>query len=148
MHNLAFETIKATIKYLIVALLIIIVIIGGIYLLFGQEVNETFSIISKVAIDIENKKVEQTKMTEENTLENYPEYGTQYATIKIPRINVDLPVYFGDTLEVLKKGVGHSSGSYFPGEGGSIIYMGHNYKKMLKRLGELQIGNEIKITTS
>src|SRR5699024_2719623 len=126
MHNLAIKTIKATIKYLIVALLIIIVIIGGIYLLFGQEVNETFSIISKVAIDIENKKVEQTKMTEENTLENYQEYGIQYATIKIPRINVDLPVYFGDTLEVLKKGVGHSSGSYFPGEGGSIIYMGHN----------------------
>ena len=148
MHNLAIKTIKATIKYLIVALLIIIVIIGGIYLLFGQEVNETFSIISKVAIDIENKKVEQTKMTEENTLENYPEYGTQYATIKIPRINVDLPVYFGDTLEVLKKGVGHSSGSYFPGEGGSIIYMGHNSKNMFRRFSELQIGDEMTVTTS
>ena len=148
MHNLAIKTIKATIKYLIVALLIIIVIIGGIYLLFGQEVNETFSIISKVAIDIENKKVEQTKMTEENTLENYPEYGTQYATIKIPRINVDLPVYFGDTLEVLKKGVGHSSGSYFPGEGGSIIYMGHNSKNMFRRFSELQIGDEMIVTTS
>ena len=148
MHNLAFETIKATIKYLIVALFIIIVIVGAIYLLFGQEVNETFSIISKVAIDIENKKVEQTKMTEENTLENYPEYGTQYATIKIPRINVDLPVYFGDTLEVLKKGVGHSSGSYFPGEGGSIIYMGHNSKNMFRRFSELQIGDEMTVTTS
>ena len=77
-----------------------------------------------------------------------PEYGTQYGTIEIEKIDVNLPIYFGDTLEVLKKGIGHSSGSYFPGEGGSIIYMGHNYKKMLKRLGELQIGNEIKITTS
>ena len=137
MHNLAVETIKATIKYLIVALFIIIAIVGAIYLLFGQEVNETFSIISKVAIDIENKKVEQTQMSEDNTtLKNYPEYGTQYATIKIPRINADLPVYFGDTLEVLKNGVGHSSGSYFPGEGGSIIYMGHNSKNMFRRFTE------------
>ncbi len=148
MHNLAVETIKATIKYLIVALFIIIVIVGAIYLLFGQEVNETFSIISKVAIDIENKKVEQTQMSEDNTLENYPEYGTQYATIKIPRINADLPVYFGDTLEVLKNGVGHSSGSYFPGEGGSIIYMGHNSKNMFRRFSELQLGDEMTVTTS
>ena len=147
MPNLAM-TIKATIKYLIVALLIIIVIVMGIYLLFGQEVNETLSIASKVAIDIENKKVEETTMNEDNKIQNYPEYGTQYATIEIPRINVNLPVYFGDTLEVLKKGVGHSSGSYFPGEGGSIIYMGHNSKNMFRRFSELQLGDEIKVTTS
>ena len=148
MHNLAIKTIKATIKYLIVAFLIIIIIVMVIYLLFGQEVNETFSIISKVSIDIENKKVQETIMQDDNTLQNYPEYGTQYATIEIPKINVNLPVYFGDTLEVLKKGVGHSSGSYFPGEGGSIIYMGHNSKKMFRRFSELQLGNEIKVTTS
>lgn len=148
MHNLAAETIKATIKFLIVALLIIIVIVGSIYLLFGQEVNEAFSIVSKVAIDIENKQTEQTQMNEDNKIQNYPEYGTQYATIQIPRINADLPVYFGDTLEVLKKGVGHSSGSYFPGEGGSIIYMGHNSKNMFRRFSELQLGDEMTVTTS
>ena len=147
MPNLAM-TIKATIKYLIVALLITIVIVMGIYLLFGQEVNETLSIASKVAIDLENKKVEETTMSEDNKIQNYPEYGTQYASIEIPRINVNLPVYFGDTLEVLKKGVGHSSGSYFPGEGGSIIYMGHNSKNMFRRFSELQLGDEIKVTTS
>lgn len=148
MHNLAAETIKATIKFLIVALLIIIVIVGSIYLLFGQEVNEAFSIVSKVAIDIENKQTEQTQMNEDNKIQNYPEYGTQYATIQIPRINANLPVYFGDTLEVLKKGVGHSSGSYFPGEGGSIIYMGHNSKNMFRRFSELQLGDEMTVTTS
>ena len=148
MHNLAAETIKATIKFLIVALLIIIVIVGSIYLLFGQEVNEAFSIVSKVAIDIENKQTEQTQINEDNKIQNYPEYGTQYATIQIPRINANLPVYFGDTLEVLKKGVGHSSGSYFPGEGGSIIYMGHNSKDMFRRFSELQLGDEMTVTTS
>ena len=148
MHNLAAETIKATIKFLIVALLIIIVIVGSIYLLFGLEVNEAFSIVSKVAIDIENKQTEQTQMNEDNEIQNYPEYGTQYATIEIPRIDVNLPVYYGDTLQILKNGVGHSSGSYFPGEGGSIIYMGHNSKKVFRRFSELEIGDPIKVTTN
>ena len=149
MLNLTLKTIKATVIYVIVALIITIAILGGIYLLFGQEVNETFSIVNKVSIDLENKRtVEQTQLTEDNKLKNYPEYGTQYATIEIPKIDVNLPVYFGDTLEVLKKGVGHSSGSYFPGEGGSIIYMGHNSQNMFRRFSELQVGNEIKVTTS
>ena len=143
------KVIKATIIDLIVALFIIIIVIIGIYLFYGREIDENISIINKVSIDIENKKQEITTINiEDKVLENYPEYGTKYATIEIPKINVNLPVYFGDTLEVLKKGVGHSSGSYFPGEGGSIIYMGHNSANMFRRFSELQIGNEIKVTTS
>ena len=90
---------------------------------------------NKVSINI-NKDKEQQPITideEKKSLDSYPEYGTQYATIEIPRIGANLPVYFGDTLEILKKGVGHSSGSYFPGEGGSILYMGHNSKKVFRR---------------
>ena len=99
-------------------------------------------------IDKELDKLSIILNEEKNTLENYPEYGTKYGTIEIEKIDLELPIYFGDTLEILKNGIGHSSGSYFPGEGGSIIYMGHNYKKMLRRLGEVQKGNLIKITTT
>ena len=149
MPNLVGNTLKATIKELIVALIFTALIIGIGYFLFGARIEETISLINKVSIDVENKKeVVETIIDEDNKLKNYPEYGTEYARINIPKIDVDLPVYFGDTLEVLKKGVGHSSGSYFPGEGGSIIYMGHNSKKMFRRFSELQIGNEIKVTTS
>ena len=63
-------------------------------------------------------------------------------------MNLNVPVYFGDTLEILKKGVGHSSGSYFPGEGGSIVYMGHNSKNMFRRFSELQVGDQMTVTTS
>ena len=142
------KLIKATIIDVIVALFITALVIGGIYLFWGREIDENISIINKVSIDLDNKKEEVTTINTDNVIENYPEYGTQYATIEIPKINVNLPVYFGDTLEILKKGVGHSSGSYFPGEGGSIVYMGHNSTKMFRRFSELQIGNEIKVTTS
>ena len=137
------KTLKATIIYVIVALFItaLIILIGKLFC--GAKIEETISLVSKVAIDLEQRDVEPTELSEDNKIKNYPEYGTQYATIEIPKIDVNLPVYFGDTLEILKNGVGHSSGSYFPGEGGSIIYMGHNSKKVFRRFSELQKGNEI-----
>ncbi len=144
------KVLKATIIDVIVAFLIITILLEGINLLYGQKISEAFSLVNKVSIDISNK--EETAETvineQEKKLINYPEYGTQYATIEIPKIDVNLPVYFGDTLEILKKGVGHSSGSYFPGEGGSIVYMGHNSRKVFRRFSELQVGNEITVTTS
>ncbi len=147
MYKFIGKTIKATIIDLIVALFSIILICAMCYLFFGAEINETVSLINKVSINIENKHDESVVLNEQNKIQNYPEYGTKYATIEIPKIDVNLPVYYGDTLEVLKKGVGHSSGSYFPGEGGSIIYMGHNSKKVFRRFSELQIGNEITVKT-
>lgn len=150
MKNKLAQALKATISSIIVALFITGLLMFGINLFFGQEIGEIFSLVNKVSITIdENKQQEETTINEENkSLEKYPEYGTKYGTIEIDKIDVNLPIYFGDTLEILKRGVGHSSGSYFPGEGGSIIYMGHNSKNMFRRFSELQIGNEIKVTTT
>ena len=142
--------IKATIINLIVALFIVIIILGGIKISLGQKIDEAILLVNQVAIKVDRTFEEKptTIDTSSKRLQNYPEYGTQYATIEIPKIGIELPVYYGDTLEILKKGVGHSSGSYFPGEGGSIIYMGHNSKNVFRRFSELQIGNEIKVTTT
>lgn len=142
----------ANIYSIIIAIIIVICIAGTIKIFFGNKIETAFILVNKVSIDVDSNK-ENTKQgtvlnEKKKTLENYPEYGTQYATIEIPRIDANLPVYFGDTLEILKKGVGHSSGSYFPGEGGSILYMGHNSKKVFRRFSELQIGDEIKVTTT
>ena len=143
-----------TISSIIVALLIAGLLLLCVKLFLGRKIDEVFTLVNKVSVTTAtNAEPAQTTIkkdidTEKNTIENYPTYGTQYATIQIDKIDVNLPVYFGDTLEILKKGVGHSSGSYFPGEGGSIIYMGHNSKKMFRRFSELQKGNEIKVTTS
>lgn len=145
------EICKTTIQILIISILITCCIILGIKLMWGEKIDTALMLANKVAITT-NEKTNQEQTTtiseEKNSLENYPEYGTQYATIEIPRIGANLPVYFGDTLDILKKGVGHSSGSYFPGEGGSILYMGHNSKKVFRRFSELQIGDEIKVTTT
>ena len=144
---MAGHAVKATIIDVIVALFITVFILLSVYLFFGARIDETISLINKVSIDLENKEIKETVLSE-NKIQNYPEYGTKYGTIEIAKINVNLPVYYGDSLDILKNGVGHSSGSYFPGEGGSIVYMGHNSKKMFRRFSELQIGDKIKVTTS
>lgn len=138
---------RATIINIIVALLIVIIFLIGIKIAFGQKIDEAITILNYFSVDLDDKKIVEIKYEEDNGLVNYPEYGTKYAQIKIDKINVDLPVYFGDTLEILKNGVGHDSGSYFPGEGGTIIYMGHNSKNVFRRFSELQKGNIINVST-
>ena len=101
-----------------------------------------------ISVDNSIKNEYITYKDENGRLRNYPEYGTKYASIEIPKIETELPVYYGDTLEILKNGVGHTSGSYFPGEGGSIIYMGHNSKHIFRNFSELEIGDKILIKTS
>lgn len=154
MKNKLVQSVKATISSIIVALLISGLLLLCIKLFLGRKIDEIFTLVNKVSIATTEKAepvqttISTDESTEKSTIKNYPEYGSQYATIEIDKIDVNLPVYYGDTLEILKKGVGHSSGSYFPGEGGSIIYMGHNSKKMFRRFSELQKGDEIKVTTS
>ena len=149
-HATVVKACKSTIGTILIAIFIVIGVFLAIKICWGTEIENIFMLANKVSINI-NKDKEQQPITideEKKSLDSYPEYGTQYATIEIPRIGANLPVYFGDTLEILKKGVGHSSGSYFPGEGGSILYMGHNSKKVFRRFSELQIGDEIKVTTT
>ena len=145
------KTIKATIISIIVALFITVLCLLCVKLFAGAQINDAITIANRVAIDIKQEtetEFKETTINENQKLASYPDYGSKYATIEIPQIGVDLPVYFGDTLEILKNGVGHSSGSYFPGEGGSIIYMGHNSENVFRKFSELQVGNEIIVKTT
>ena len=146
MHNIIRNSLKATVINVMVALLIVIILIFSLNIIIGQKKDFIMTLINTISIKKE-EKVEIETVIEDNKLKNYPEYGTSYATINIPKININLPVYYGDTMEILKKGVGHSSGSYFPGEGGSIVYMGHNSKKVFRNFSKIEKGDLINIKT-
>ena len=87
MHSNLKRTLKATIICIIVALLITGIVIGAIRLVAGKQIDETISLLKKVSIDINNNEqdTEISLEPEKKRLDSYPEYGTQYATIKIPR---------------------------------------------------------------
>ena len=104
---------------------------------------------------VKEEKQEQINVTstfDENAfsnghLENYPAFGDSYGTLIINKIGVNAPIIFGANEETILKGVGHDSGSYFPGEGGSIIMCEHNYMNNFSRLGELKNGDIIEVKT-
>ena len=100
--------------------------------------------------DVEKKApVLQTFEEEQATILRYgPDYGENYATLKIPSIEVNLPIYYGKTMDLLKNGVGHDNSSYFPGEGGSVIMMGHNYSRLLGKLTNVKIGDSVQVVTN
>lgn len=146
MHKRLINIIKATIIEIIVAFLLVVLSIVIIDIAIGQKKELAITLINTISLNKENV-VNAKPVLEGNIIKNYPEYGSKYGKLKIPKINIDLDVYYGDTMEILKKGVGHSSGSYFPGEGGSIIYMGHNSKKIFRDLSKVSKGDVIQINT-
>lgn len=151
MHNKAFINIlRTTISDLIVVLLFLLILSNVVYYFLQEKIDYVFDTIRMISIKQEIVEVEKVKIEineEEKKLTHYPYYGEQYGRVKIESIDVDLPLFYGDSLNILKNGIGHSQFSYFPGEGGSILCMGHNYKTMLRRFSDLQIDDIIHVTT-
>lgn len=147
MSNKFFKITKAAIKSIIVAFLFVI-ILGVFAFTIGKE---KFAMVTYILqIMTVNKDAIQTvdPVLEGGVLTNYPTYGTKYATLKIPCINLEQPVYYGASYTILKNGVAHDETSYFPGEGGSIIYAGHNYSKFLANLPNVPNDEKIIVETS
>ena len=115
--------------------------------------NENENSDEKSNVQENNQAQNVTSSFDENSfanghLDNYPNYGEQYGTIIISKIGVNAPIIFGADEETILRGVGHDSGSYFPGENSSIIMCEHDYMNNFGRLGELSNGDIIEIKTN
>ncbi len=117
------------------------------YMLFDKKINYYTSLINSIAIkqsdDVENKQSEYNHTSKKIT--NRPRYGKKFATLKIPEIDMNLPIYHGDTLDIMRYGVGHYGGSYFPGEVGTIILAAHNDVGFFHEIDRLVEGSKITI---
>ena len=137
--------IKAVVKYLIIAFFFSSFFIFLFTLAFGSKFEGYLSILNSMSINI-NEKAEKT--SEFNLKSNKPSWGDEFGTISIPSISLTLPVVHGDSMDLIVNRVGHYAGSYFPGEGGSVILPGHNSKNIFHELPKLNIGDEIIIETT
>lgn len=77
----------------------------------------------------------------------YPDFETQYAKISCKKINLDAPLYWGDSDAVLKAGVGNFMGSFMPGFGKSILLSGHN-TTYFKPLQDIAVNDIVTIDTN
>ena len=135
---------QLVIPFLFTALIYLI-----IHIAYSDTIYNYINIINMISISQED--ITYPSVSFDNVskrLVDYPLWNTEFATLEIPSINVNLPIYQGDSLDILKYAIGHFSGSFFPGEGGSIILAGHNTRQFLYHLPEVVIGDEINITTT
>lgn len=148
MFKYCFKIVKVIVKQLAIAFLFSSILIFGFYFIFSDYLNLGINLLNKMTVETKKQENEEIHLdTTSKRLINYPAYGTIYATLKIPAINVEAPIYHGDTLDLIKKGIGHYPGSYFPGEGSSIVLAAHNSKEHFMYLPKLKEGDEIILDT-
>ena len=142
------KTIKTAICDIIVVFLFIVILSSGINIFGKKYIAAIQEYISIFETKIENKDKNISIDPIKKTLIDYPADGTQYGTIRIDSIGIELPLYYGESLSTLKKGVGTSPSGFCPGEGGAVLCMGHNFPTIFRRLGEVENGDIITIETS
>ncbi len=79
----------------------------------------------------------------------YPLSGMKYGEIVIETQGsvYDIPLHFGDSNSVLRRGAGHYMGSHFPGEGTTILISAHN-NTYFNCLQYLKFGDKITVKTN
>lgn len=113
------------------------------YFFIEDQVMSYVSLINTTAVRNENIETIAKYNINDKRMIDYPSYGSKYATLEIESINLKLPVYHGDNKKILNLGVGHYTGSYFPGENGSILYAAHNNKGLFHDLDKVKVGDII-----
>ena len=149
MHNKVLKKAKAIVKRLMIAFFFSAFVVFLVSIFVQNELDKTISLINKFAVfsASTSKKEANVKIDKlKKRLVEYPSYGDVFASIQIPSIGVDVNVYHGDALRLLKYGVGHHAGTYFPGEGGTILIAGHNTSGQFETLPDINVGDEIIIS--
>ena len=113
------------------------------YYVVEEKISSYINLINTTAVKKTGEERETSYNFETNKLLNYPKYASKYATLKIDSIDLDLPIYHGDSLKILRHGVGHYAGSYFPGEGGTIILAAHNTNGFFNKLDQIKNGDKV-----
>lgn len=77
-----------------------------------------------------------------------PDAGTGVAEISIPKINLDMIVVEGVSVDNLKEGPGHWPGTPLPGEAGNVVISGHRttYLHPFRNVDQLAAGDPIYLT--
>ncbi len=93
----------------------------------------------------QNQKQEKQKKVLKSEIKN-PTLGERYAKVSCEDIDLNAFLYFGDTKEILKHGIGQYEKSNFPGFGTTILVCGNNHTYM-KPLEHIKENHIITITT-
>ncbi len=130
-------------------------IIGGVAILPAEKLSTIGKLVFSAQAKTEHEKIGEIKYVEKeveaviedgNTI-NYPSFGMNYATLKINSIDLEAPVFFGSTEDLLREGVCQYVGSVIIGEYGNVVLDAHCNTFFLN-LTEVKPNDEIVLETS
>lgn len=135
------------VKNMLVSLMICsgILVVG--FSIFGSKIDEVKSMVNLLRINTTDKEI-QVELNADKSIKKYPSYASNYATLKIDKLDIENNVYYGDIASVLSIGIGHSTWSEMPTENGVVVYSGHNRTDMLNNLKYIKTGDKIIVDTS
>ena len=135
------------IKNILVSFMICSTILALGVIVLGSKIDKLQSMISLLRINTTDKEI-QVELNADKSIKKYPSYAANYATLKIDRLGIKNKVYYGDIASILSLGIGHSTWSEMPTEGGTVIYSAHNREDMLNNLKEIAVGDKIVVDTN
>lgn len=98
---------------------------------------------------VDKIKIEQTSSAEakkaeiiQPVLAPYPEDGEKIGTLSIPKLKQTLPIFHGESEQILKKGIGHVKGTALPGEKSNTVLSGHR-DTFFRHLDQLLVGDKL-----
>ena len=135
---------KIIINNCMIILLVITLFANIFYFTVGEYAYDIYNLIKSLNYK-ETAKITEMQVKNKKII-TYPNYGAKYGILKIEGLGIELPIYYGDSKEILKKGIGHTSA--FPGFNGATILSGHNSKIFLNNLKNIRFDNIITIETN
>jgi sortase A len=152
-QTFSYKVVKQVLRYCFVPIIMgFIVLIAGIAVLnhfsdITVSVQNNFVNTQPIYVESNKKFVKSSikKEKQEKSIQlsdiTMPKYGEQYGLLTCEKLKLSTPVFFGDRGNILQKGAGQYSGSFFPGEGGTILIGAHDttYFKNLENVEKNQI---------
>ncbi|MBQ3566242.1 MAG: class D sortase [Oscillospiraceae bacterium] len=130
-------------------------IIGGAAIIPAEKFSKIAGIVFSADAQTDPEKIGEIKYVEkevEAELDDgnkivYPSFGMQYATLTIKSIDLEAPVFFGSTEDLLQQGVCQFFGSVILGETGNVVLDAHCNTFFLN-LDKVKVGDEVVVETS
>ncbi|WP_282173944.1 class D sortase [Cytobacillus firmus] len=92
-------------------------------------------------IQVEERKEEAVKMLNEDTEKKLIfEHNETIGLLSVPKINKDIPIIEGTDNDQLEAGVGHYTGTAFPGQKDQIVLSGHR-DTVFRKFDQLTVGD-------
>ena len=124
-----------------------LMVVGSIMILvpFWGILGEAMTYSSLVFYD-PNVDIVRTEFTINDKSLYLPLLGEEFATLKIPSSDLEVPILQGEGNAQLRQGVGHYVGSLLPGEGGNVVLSGHR-ETAFYALKDLKLQDEVLVET-